>query len=84
MKRLAGQKPICELGQKCFPGVNESNLEAWQVYQMASLDSMGITPQGVIAVAKTIGAGDPAEILLKVSTLVGEIRELRKADKGES
>ncbi len=81
MKRMIGQKPICELGQKCFPGINESNLEAWQVYEIACLDSMGITPQGVIAIARAIEVKDISEVLLKVSVLTGEIRELKKLDE---
>ena len=57
-------------------------MDAWEIYQLAALDVMGMTPQGILILSEKIGIKDPMEILLKVSTIVNQIRRLKESDNG--
>jgi hypothetical protein len=41
-------------------------MEAWQVFQLASLDPWGIGPVGVIEICKVTGVEDIGECLYKI------------------
>ncbi len=75
---MKGIPPPCE---GCLPIISESNIEAWEVYQLACLDSMGISPEGVIAICKVMEIDDIKEALYKVSELVRTIRGLQEEQR---
>lgn len=79
-RELKGIDPDCEA---CFPGVHENNIEAWDVYQLAAFDSMGISPEGVIAVGKEMGVSDLFEVLYKVAELSRHAKMVSEKMKSE-
>lgn len=76
---LKGTDPPCE---QCRPKINENNIDAWEVFNLASGDPRGINPQGIIAVAQVSQVYDPYETLLKVTELTDEIRSMTAGPKG--
>jgi hypothetical protein len=78
-REIRGAEPPCE---QCWPGVLERNEEAWEVYQLAVVDSMGISPSGVLAICQTLNVADPAECLMKITNLVTTIRGLKEEIRG--
>ena len=74
MSRTFGKKktPPCE---QCFPGVDEKNTTAWEVYQVASLSGQGPTASDVLLVCDTFGVKEKDEILLKIRLLVSYLAE---------
>jgi hypothetical protein len=68
--------PPCE---RCFPGVDENNVEAMNVYQMCSVSENGISAADIIEVCKAIEVKDQQEVFLKVSELTRTLHSLREA-----
>lgn len=68
--------PPCE---GCRPNIDVRNIETWEVYQLACISEMGISPEGVIATAKTLEVEDIQEVLYKVSCFVSDIRKARQS-----
>lgn len=54
------------------------NIQAMEIYQVASIDAMGITVQAVLEICDRSAIDDPLEILLKVSEVAREIQSLEK------
>jgi hypothetical protein len=73
-RQISGRVPICEQGQKCFPGVLPENLDAWSVWQAASISEWGITPEGIEATCRMLGIDDPGEVLIKIGEIVRIMR----------
>jgi hypothetical protein len=66
---IRGADPPCE---QCWPGIDEGNTDAWEIYQM------GITtPEGILAVSEKSGMKDPLECLFKITNLTGYLRALK-------
>lgn len=65
--------PPCE---QCWPGIDERNVNAWDVYQMANLGSMGMTPMDVLSVCDVFEIKEKDEVLFKIRLLVGYLSEL--------
>ncbi len=74
IKHDAGKKTDCEQGIKCFPGIEEKNVEAWEIFQMVLIDENGVTPSGIKAVCDILAPADPAEVFLKISEYVKALK----------
>jgi hypothetical protein len=67
---IRGADPPCE---QCWPGIDEGNKEAWELFQM------GIeNPEGNLSIAEKAGMKDPLECLDKIVKLTGYLRALKK------
>ena len=71
-------KPRCE---QCWPGMEHGNIEAWEVFQYASLDYMGISLQGILTACEILAVSDVNECVEKVKELVSEIRSLESKEE---
>ena len=71
-------KPRCE---QCWPGIEQGNVEAWEVFQYASMDYMGISLQGILAACEIFAVYDINECIQKVRELTSEIRSLEDKNK---
>ena len=67
--------PPCE---QCWPGIEMENLDAWDVYQLSTTDAMGVTSQGILAIAEKAGLSDPIECLTKISILRSHLEKVKK------
>ena len=63
--------------ERCFPGVLPSNLDAWEVFRIASQNPLGISASEITAVARVVGVEDELECLQKVLEIA------RNLDHGE-
>jgi hypothetical protein len=70
------KSPPCEECRRDRPSIHPANMDAWRVYQMAAIDAMGISAQGIIEVSRLLKVPDAEECFIKVSELVREIRKL--------
>lgn len=50
-------------------------MDAWLVYQLAVVDSMGITVTGIFEICRSLGIKDPAEVLLKIRSIMQGISD---------
>jgi hypothetical protein len=75
---LRGQEAPCG---ECWPGLLEENVEAWEVYQLACIDSMGISPEGIISICHELGVLDAKEVLYKIGEIVRTMRTKQEENK---
>ena len=66
-----GKRTPCE---KCWPGLDNENVETFQIWSIAAGDPRGCVPEGVLAVAKAFDVSDPGEVLIKVLHLAAIVR----------
>jgi hypothetical protein len=75
MEKTFGKKrePPCE---QCWPGIHDHNVYAWEVYQAASLSSMGLSVTDVLSVCDLFEITEKDEVLYKVRLLLSYLSEL--------
>lgn len=69
------ESPPC--GQ-CRPEINERNIQAWQIYQMANMEHQGPSASVVIELSRAAGLSDPVEILVKVQEIMAMVSSLKE------
>jgi hypothetical protein len=53
----------------------EENIEAWEIWKLASGSPWGMSPSDVIAVMRLVGVEDEIECLVKVMAINGELNK---------
>jgi len=51
-----------------------ANIEAWDVFNLISFEEMGPSTDSIMKIGEAIGSNDIIELVLKVSTLIKEVR----------
>ena len=66
------KEPPCE---RCWPGIDDKNIEAWEVYKMSAADT---SPSNIQSICNIMGVNDPQECLLKINHITNKISEKEK------
>ncbi len=61
--------------ERCWPGIDDKNIEAWEVYKMSAADT---SPSNIQSICSMMEANDPQECLLKINHIISKITEKEK------
>jgi hypothetical protein len=73
--QIKGTEPDCE---QCRPPILDKNTEAWNVANTFGIGSSENIISSILDISRLMGVHDEAEVFLKVSELISEIRSLKE------